>query len=215
MARAGWSNTDFLNVTNNPFGTTAYPFTFACRFYPTSVGATQYMVYLTNNAQSDLFALSLGNTSKLRANVAGAGSGNYSESGAVVTANAWHTAVGVFTSTTSRTVYLDGVAGATDTVARSPSLAQTKVFVGVQNGGNPFSGRIAEVAMWNTGLTADDVASFNAGFSPLLIRPQSLIEYWPLFGAASPEPSLRNASNALSLTGAPSAASHPRVYAAA
>ena len=65
---------------------------------------------------------------------------------------------------------------------------------------------IAEFAVWDAILTADEFAMLGAdGFSPLLIRPQSLVEYVPLVRD--------NVSRKLSigtLTGA-AAQPHPRI----
>jgi len=216
MARSGFSSTIRLSDLTNPFGTTAYPFTIATRFYTTSVAATETLVYFTNSAETNFFLLYISSaTSKLRASAAAAGSANYSESGATVSTNTWHTGVAVYTSTTSRTVYLDATAGATDTVSRAPTLTQDRVLVGDQNGGVSWVGSIAEVAMWNVALTQDEITSYDKGFSPLLIRPQSLSAYWPIYGVTSPEPNLRNAADALSLVGAVASADHPRVYGVA
>lgn len=44
----------------------------------------------------------------------------------------------------------------------------------------PYSGYIAEVAIWNVELNADELAALALGYSPLLIRPGSLIFYAPL-----------------------------------
>ncbi|KKK59939.1 hypothetical protein LCGC14_3029330, partial [marine sediment metagenome] len=39
---------------------------------------------------------------------------------------------------------------------------------------------IAEVAIWNVALSNAEVALLAKGFSPLLIKPESLVSYWPL-----------------------------------
>ena len=43
-------------------------------------------------------------------------------------------------------------------------------------------GGIAEVAIWNIQLTTNQISALAAGFSPLLIRPDKLVGYWPLGG---------------------------------
>jgi hypothetical protein len=43
-----------------------------------------------------------------------------------------------------------------------------------------MEGRIAEAAIWNVALSADDAASLAAGASPLTIRRDALVGYWPL-----------------------------------
>ena len=41
---------------------------------------------------------------------------------------------------------------------------------------------IAALLGWDAALTDDEVAALAAGHSPLLIRPASLVAYWPLGG---------------------------------
>ena len=45
---------------------------------------------------------------------------------------------------------------------------------------NYFSGLIAETAIWSAALTDAEVAALARGISPLRIRPESLVCYWPL-----------------------------------
>jgi hypothetical protein len=45
---------------------------------------------------------------------------------------------------------------------------------------NWLSGKVAEAAVWNVALTITDVAVLNAGYSPLFVKPQNLVAYWPL-----------------------------------
>jgi len=74
-----------------------------------------------------------------------------------------------------------------------------------------YKGEMAECGLWNAALTTAEIDSLNAGFSPLLIRPGSLVGYWPLGGAFSDyiDPI---GSNTLSATGDPTAAAHPRIF---
>ena len=75
-----------------------------------------------------------------------------------------------------------------------------------------MNGRIAEAAVWNTDLTADEIASLGADrVSPLLIRPDNLIAYWPIIGRTSPEINLMGSGN-LTLGGSPATADHCRIY---
>jgi hypothetical protein len=133
-------------------------------------------------------------------------SGSYS-------ANAWHHAAYVIASTTSRTVYLNGSAGTEGTASVTPSGMDTTSVGRLVYGGVPqdyMSGRIAELAFWSVALTAAEIASLAKGFSALLVRPQSLVEYWPLIGRLSPETGPKGAAS-LTVTGA-TAGEHVRVY---
>jgi len=45
-----------------------------------------------------------------------------------------------------------------------------------------FGGAVAEAAIWQGALGDSDLAQLAAGYSPLLVRSQDLIAYWPLGG---------------------------------
>lgn len=98
-------------------------------------------------------------------------------------ANQWQHAGGVWASDTSREVFLDGVgSGTPDTTERIPSGINA-VDVGRVGDSSPthyFSGYIAECGLWNVALTDVEMAILALGCSPLFIRPQSLVAYWPL-----------------------------------
>lgn len=48
-----------------------------------------------------------------------------------------------------------------------------------------LDGAVSELGIWNVILTAGEMTALSKGFSPLLIRPQSLILYTPLIGGFS------------------------------
>lgn len=60
------------------------------------------------------------------------------------------------------------------------------------NGGTvqAVDGKICECAIWKVALTNGEMIALSKGFSALLIRPQSLIFYAPLWGRATNEPDL-------------------------
>lgn len=72
-------------------------------------------------------------------------------------------------------------------------------------------GRIAEVGIWAGDIGAAGMAALAKGFSPLLVRPELLVAYFPLLGNDSPE---RDRVGGLSgtITGTVAKADHPRVY---
>jgi hypothetical protein len=80
----------------------------------------------------------------------------------------------------------------------------------IHNAVNQFDGRMAELAFWTSGLTADEWSALGKGMSPLLIRPQSLVFYLPILGRSSPELELRSRITA-TVTGSLPHSDHPRV----
>ena len=136
---------------------------------------------------------------------------------AVFTNGVWHNLVVVVDPNGNTiTVYLDG----TDVPITLTDTGTPNVFsdfasgflVGArENRGTPdlfFTGSLAEFAIWTRALTAAEAAILGDGFSPLFI-PNSLRNYLPIIGRASPEPELRQSSNG-TVTGTTYLA-HPRI----
>jgi hypothetical protein len=89
----------------------------------------------------------------------------------------------LFASTTSRTLYFEGVSLTSNTDSRISSPSWMTIGSGTNATYNPnafTNGKIAEVAIWNAVLTADEVMSLAKGVKPTSIRPQSLFAYVPL-----------------------------------
>lgn len=126
----------------------------------------------------------------------------------------WNHGLAVFTSAVSRQAFLNGIAGTLSTVNVVPTgslLYSVAAFALNGAGGRYFYGDIAELAVWNAALTADEALSLSQGHSPLLIRPQNLMSYAPLEGIYAPEPD-RFTRVSLGLSGnAPTIADHPPI----
>lgn len=138
--------------------------------------------------------------------------------GGTLSNGVWAHIGGVQASATSRTAYLNGAAGTTNTTSKTPSGLDRTTIGGLVLNGSRLSfagGDIGECSVWNVALTTAEMLMLAAGMSPLCVRPQSLVFYAPLTQATSPEQDLRGS---LALTfGAAGAAptkatSHPRVF---
>ena len=124
------------------------------------------------------------------------------------TTNTWHHACAVATSNSNRTVFIDGGSSASSTT--SQSITPTSIRIGAFNLSQfPLDGRVAEVGIWNTDLTASEVLSLARGMTCAKVRPQSLVFYAPLVR------NLQDVKGGLTITNNNSAtvANHPRVYA--
>jgi hypothetical protein len=119
--------------------------------------------------------------------------------------NTWNYVTGIGAASNSRTIYLNGGNSATNTADRPLArdfdtlrLSNTNVTATVLN---------AEIAIWDTTLTADEIISLAKGFKPLRIRPQNLVFYSPLVR------DFIDVVGAIALTqNGGSVSDHPRVY---
>ena len=126
----------------------------------------------------------------------------------------WFNVVGVYASETLASIYIDGgdKQSATNTLA-APTYSSNQLNIGRSGGSSPTyycNAYIAECGMWNVALTDAEVAILAKGYSPLMVRPQSLVAYWPLIGRTSPEIDLVSSYN-MTLVNAPTAAAHQRI----
>lgn len=123
--------------------------------------------------------------------------------------NRYNHALGVFAAANDRKVYLNGGSEGTNTVSKTPTGVD-RINIGRLADSTPnwyWDGRIAEVAIWNVALNADERAMLAAGFSALFVRRTNLVFYAPLINEAV------DIIGGLPLTifGAPPFAAHPRI----
>lgn len=113
------------------------------------------------------------------------------------TVNTWHHGCGIVRAANDVDVLIDGGSLANSVAARTPANWD-RTSIG-RNGrataGAYFSGRLAELFVYNVALTTDEVVSLAGGVSPLRVRPVSLASYWPVSGVVSPEPDYRGVLN--------------------
>lgn len=193
---------------------TAAPFTMACWFRSDDAAVDQTLMSLSASGNDD-------NKLDLRASGTVAGdpvrfltnASSIAVTTSGYTANTWHHACGVFAAVDSRAAYIDGGSKGTSTASVTPAgINRTRIGVsaGSVTAGRFMSGRIAEAGIWNVALTDAEVAVLADGFSPLFVRPQSLVAYWPMIGRYSPEIDKRGGFG-MTLVNSPTAADHPRI----
>lgn len=122
--------------------------------------------YITNNARDD-----------------GQGTNEFTESAIAYTANIWQHAAAVFTSDTARDVYLNGgnKGSAAGTESADPSDNRTGIgCLYRQSITWYFSGKLAEIAIWDVALSAAEIAQLAAGATPTTIQSGNLLAYWDL-----------------------------------
>ena len=175
---------EYLELDSAPI--TATPFTMACWFNSNDIGANQGLMWLGDKDVADHYWAMLANGAgggdpiAFQA-VAGGGAANAVTSTGF-SADTWHHACGVAVSAIDRAVFIDGGSRGTNVTSRTP-LNADRITIGGLGDSTPtlyMSGAIAEAAFWNVALSDAEVALLAKGFSPLFIRPQNLVAYWPL-----------------------------------
>lgn len=125
-----------------------------------------------------------------------------------VSASAWNHAFGSYDGETVLVVVNAGTAATNTTPSGNIDSDSTNLFIGHRGvdtgptlGAEPYEGLIAEVAMWSVALTEGERIALANRVSPLRIRTQSLLAYWPLYGLGSLETNLVANTKHLTPTG--------------
>lgn len=190
---------------------TAAPLTLAAWFNSDDTSINQDLVCITDTAgDQNYFQLTASSATRVVAVARDSAPANTATTSTTWSANVWNHACGVFESSTSRLAYLNGGGVGTNSNNRTPAGLDV-VSIGRLSRATPanhMSGRIAHAAIWNAALGADEVVSLAKGFVPWMIRPESLVAYWPIWGNSSPEPDVIGGANA-TVNGATASAAYP------
>lgn len=165
------------------------PITLACWFNSDTTNSARCLMSLASGSTAEntspALSLRLSGANQVLATTSSGGGSNSSNTAGTISLTTWHHGAARFASTASRIAYLDGVAGATDTVTRAVGANLDNLLLGQGSGGTynaatPFNGRIAEAAVWSAALDAAEIEALARGYRPSLIRPDKLLFYLPL-----------------------------------
>lgn len=179
-----WDGTD--DYMEAPLGANYdVPKTLACWFNSDSTNVNRHLVGLyagtVGTLEAPSLALRITSTALVQARSDNTGGSNASSTTATYSLNTWHHGAAVFASSSSRTAYLDGVAGTENTTTRATGGALDNLILGSNSGATlDYNGRLAEIAVWDVALDAAEIAALAKGFRPSLIRPHKLLWYLPL-----------------------------------
>lgn len=184
MARGVYSTSNYLRSTATPI--TGTPMTLACWAYQvTSANWERSLINVCRSYNShNQWRLSAGYSSYRVVAIANdTTQTSYASSATDIPANAWFHAAAVFSSSTSRYAYLNGVPGTQNTTSRAPT-GVNRIGLGINGSslvGNASDNQyIAEACIYGTALSTGEIEQLARGYSPLLVRPQDLVAYWPL-----------------------------------
>lgn len=186
-----------------------YPLTISCWFNTSLTNTNQILVGLYDTGNVSNCALLLRPTALLSVSSRASSSTVFANSSASHSTNIWHHACGVWSSSSSRSVYLDASNVGTNTTTRALNGIQNinignstiVASVGLQ-------GNIGEIGIWDLALDARDIVSLSKSLSPRLIKPNNLIFYSPL---------IRNTydytgTSSISAVNSPTVTNHVRIY---
>lgn len=194
-------------VSLGSLGISGYPFTLAGWFRVPNVNKLLTLMGVGYASSGSFHRLMyLGNTTKVAGAVSNTGSSSVASSTIVMTPGQWHHVVGVFEAANSRRVYLDG--GNLGASSGSRTFDGADQFV-LGNASSTDTVDVAESAIWNVALTADEIGMLADGLSSICLpRVGNLQTYqscirqlnWPGRGP-----------HATAAT-APSVVAHPRCF---
>ena len=159
----------------------AAPFTIACWGRFDDMAAKQYVVQLKNSSNGHWAALQARFEAAFDPinNQVWNGSAWTAENANQITVNTWRF-IGATFDSSARWAYANDlrVGNAGDHLPTGPL---NQLFIGANAGAGDFtSGRLAELGIWNATLSWTEMIAMSKGWSPLHIRPQSLVFYLPL-----------------------------------
>jgi len=213
------STTDLRKGSATPY---TVPMTVSAWIKPdVAVPLVDHIIWLQSDSTGDeLFKLQLEGSSSTESDrgkirwVSRAGAvSSIAQTTTGVSADVWHHVCGVEASTTDRRVFIDGGSKGTDTTSSTPGTIQ-RIRVGVAelSASDFFDGDISQIAIWDVALTDAEIASLAAGVSPLRMRRDSLVAYWPIGGNQDPEPNIiGSGANELDVRNAPPKTEEPPV----
>lgn len=207
-------SSQYLSTTTTPITDGVGNVTLACWFNSSSSTTDQALIDIDRSDAAGRYILTVNGSMAGKPVMANSGNNSiisYAATTSGYSANTWTHAAGVFTGTSSRTAYINGGSAATNTTVHSFNGSPARLLIGgffYSSLVLPFAGLMAEVAIWNAALTAEEVASLAAGFTPDQIRPQSLQFYAPLVRNLIDTRGGRTITN----NNAATVATHPRVY---
>ena len=186
---------------------TGYPFSVSLWVKPTGLGITDtYFVLGQDAVSTDFWTVQQQSSNLIRAITNDGGIANASTT-TEVTAGNWHHVLAVFASTSSVSIYFDTHLEQVNLSPRNPAAPDVIRFGESPTGGSDFAGRLGEMAVWSSALTADDAVTLGLGAPPTEVGTP--VAYWPLTADATDS----IASYDLTATGAIFDADNPPVAA--
>lgn len=168
---------------------TAMPLTMACWFNATALDNAHRLLSLTDGSTNNRFQIGISVANAVLGLIASGGSSANATSTASITAGAWYHCAAVFTSATSRAVYLNGGNKGTNATNLTPSGLNVTALG--NDGTTTCNGKVALPAIWNSAHSDGEIAALAAGLHPRLLQTQRAnLVFAPPLDGSSPEKDL-------------------------
>lgn len=187
----------------------AFPITVCAWANPTTLPEGATLFSLGNSANdTPLWSLRILGSS---INLLARNTGQVSFNGGAVSSGQWSHFAAKSTAADAHAVYINAAKTTNSTSITSfPSVNLSGIGrLSRQSPTGYFNGGLAEVSVWAADLGDDEITILSQGYSPRLVRPESLAAYWSLIGRYAPEIDPVGGFG-MTVTGA-TAAAHPRV----
>lgn len=183
MAYSFNGSSDYLDLGSAPVSAEAL--TLHAWVNPTALAGAQCVASIGNSAGSAQWQIRFNGDKGEAVSGTSGGTAAAATMAAPVVNGAWTTITGVFASPTSRSILVGN--NIANKVTNTTSISVSGVngltigtrYVSATRGAF-FNGGIAEIAAWNTALTDDEIVAVNSGLSPLLVKPQNLVCFFPM-----------------------------------
>ena len=216
MARSLNGTTQFLYNQAAPVLSVAPPMTYVCWYKPPDAAATtRPLMTASLTTAANWFMLNVNAANNLQAFEYDGTNVGVAATTTPLVINQWNHCAAVFQSNQVRSVYLN-TAKVTDGTNNVGGGGANVFYVGVilYNTSTLLytPGVFADAAIYAAALTDDEITALSKGVSPLLVRPNALVAYWPLTGGGDPEPDRWRLSANLTVVNAPTVTDNPRIY---
>ncbi len=137
------------------------------------------------------------------------------ETVATASTNTWTHGIATFDGTNNRRAYLNAGSEAINTDTRGSMGGDIDRHAlgrfADSSPGNYWHGDIAEVGIWNVILSAGERQELASGVSPLRVRRDDLLRYYPVWGVGTGERDMAGSGNLLAEGGTPTQSDHAPV----
>lgn len=165
-----------------------YPFSMLAWFYDTSGTGNGGIIACETNGSNDNRHSILGLSTEILRLQRRTTVTNNANTTSAYGLNAWHNVIATFTAANDVSIWLDNGSVGTSTLSMTPS-GMDRFFVAVaQNLGLFWTGRLAEIALWDFELTSTDRTDLQTKNCQLIDSGTGNLQaYWPLGGTNFPD----------------------------